>query len=247
MEIIAHRGIHKNKEEENTIGAFNRAVFVGCGMMELDCRLTKDKKLVINHDPYFKLHSGARVYIRQNTFEELCQKVGSVIPLEFVLRVFTGAIRINVELKDKNSAYVLNDILYKLKTENKWTHTFVSKNIIVSSFLLKEVAVFKIVYYWNIETAWLRKYRHLLLTSKRFLCRDLDEFGLDAIHLNHESVSKDLVGFFKDRDFSVRVYTVSDLDLLKKYKDWGVDGIFTDKAPEFLKILKELQKVKSSE
>ncbi len=240
MEIIAHRGVHRSKTEENTISAFAGAVFAHCDMLELDCRLTKDRQLVVNHDPYFTLRDNSQVYISQNTFKDLCGKVGSVIPLEFVLRVFAGAIKINIELKDGGCAFVLVKLLDKFSKENNWSPEFTAKNIIVSSFILEEAATFKNFYYPQVETAWIRKHRQFLLTTKSFLWRKLSVFGFDAIHLNRESIDLGVVSYFKEKGFKVRVYTVNDLDLLKKCLQWGVDGVFTDKAQEFLKAQKEL-------
>lgn len=235
MEIIAHRGVHKSKEEENTVGAFSRAVFLKCDMLELDCRLTEDKRLVVSHDEYFTLSDNTRVYIWQNTFKDLCDKVGAVVSLEFVLRVFAGAIKINVELKERGCALILSKLLQKFLEEEGRSSEFIAKNIVVSSFFLEEVAVFKNFYYPQVETAWIRKHWQFLLFPKSFLVSDLYCFSLDAIHLNFRSVSREVVSYFKDRGFKVRVYTVNDLDLLKKYMEWGVDGIFTDRAEEFLK------------
>lgn len=47
--ICAHRGA-MNTHPENTIAAFEEAIRLGAQMIELDVRLTKDKKLVILHD-----------------------------------------------------------------------------------------------------------------------------------------------------------------------------------------------------
>ena len=49
MGICAHRGA-MDTHPENTITAFEEAVHVGVQMIELDVRMTKDKKLVILHD-----------------------------------------------------------------------------------------------------------------------------------------------------------------------------------------------------
>jgi len=234
VEIIAHRGVHKNKGEENTIGAFNRALFLKCEMLELDCCLTNDRKLVVSHDLYFTLNDNTRVYIQQNTLKDLHSKVGAVIPLEFVLKVFMGAIKINVELKDRGCAVALHKLLEKLTAERNWSTEFLKKNLIVSSFVLDEAVAFKILYP-HIETAWIVNWRQFLLTTKGAIQENLSYFCLDAIHLHRISVSRKVVFYFKAKGFKVRVYTVNNQDLMKKCLKWGVDGIFTDKPGEFLK------------
>ena len=48
---MAHRGLHNNKDlPENSLGAFENAIKRGYGF-EFDVWLTKDKQLVVHHDP----------------------------------------------------------------------------------------------------------------------------------------------------------------------------------------------------
>ncbi|MBI2057979.1 MAG: glycerophosphodiester phosphodiesterase [Candidatus Yanofskybacteria bacterium] len=235
MEIIAHRGIHKNKSEENTIGAFNRAVLLKCEMLELDCRLTQDRELVVSHDPYFTLSDNTRVYIQQNTLKDLQNKVGAVIPLEFVLGIFTGAIKINVELKDKGCALVLCKLLEKFSAERNWSLKFMKKNLVVSSFVLEELVEFKSSYPY-VGAGLLRDWgTQGKFETKTAIYESLKKYGFEAVHLSVARATKRTVKYFKNLGFKVRVYMVNDLKTFKKYKERGVDGVFTDKVEEFLK------------
>ena len=47
--IIAHRGVTRN-DQENTIPAFHKAFSEGADGLEIDVRLSKDKKPIIFHD-----------------------------------------------------------------------------------------------------------------------------------------------------------------------------------------------------
>lgn len=49
--IIAHRGVHAKKSEENTPEAFAAAVAVGADVVELDVRKDLAGSLVVSHDP----------------------------------------------------------------------------------------------------------------------------------------------------------------------------------------------------
>ena len=53
IKIIAHRGAHDHNQGiiENTLAAFHRAIQLGCWGCELDIQVTKDKALVVHHDP----------------------------------------------------------------------------------------------------------------------------------------------------------------------------------------------------
>ena len=51
-EIIAHRGASR-AEPENTLAAFRRAAELGAGWVELDVRPSRDRQLVVHHDPRY--------------------------------------------------------------------------------------------------------------------------------------------------------------------------------------------------
>ncbi len=60
-QVIAHRGFWKtNGSAQNSISALLKADSVGCYGSEFDVWLTADDKLVVNHDPIFKLKSMER-------------------------------------------------------------------------------------------------------------------------------------------------------------------------------------------
>ena len=50
MLVATHRG-ERFTAPENTITAFQRAIDAGVDMIETDVRMTKDRELVIMHDP----------------------------------------------------------------------------------------------------------------------------------------------------------------------------------------------------
>ena len=49
--IIAHRGAKSLAKYENTVEAFQIAIDLKLQMVEFDIRQTKDKKLIIYHNP----------------------------------------------------------------------------------------------------------------------------------------------------------------------------------------------------
>lgn len=60
-QIIAHRGYWKTDgSAQNSIAALLKADSIGCYGSEFDVWLTADDKLVVNHDPIFKLKSMER-------------------------------------------------------------------------------------------------------------------------------------------------------------------------------------------
>lgn len=60
-QVIAHRGYWKTEgAAQNSIAALLKADSIGCYGSEFDVWLTADDKLVVNHDPVFKLKSMER-------------------------------------------------------------------------------------------------------------------------------------------------------------------------------------------
>ncbi|MGN0443478.1 MAG: glycerophosphodiester phosphodiesterase [Acutalibacteraceae bacterium] len=70
--IFAHRGFSGNYPE-NTMLAFRKAVEIGADGIELDVHFTKDKEIVICHDEKIDRTSNGTGYIKDYTYEELCQ------------------------------------------------------------------------------------------------------------------------------------------------------------------------------
>lgn len=68
----AHRGFSGNYPE-NTLLAFQKALDAGCEGIEFDVHLTKDHKLVIIHDETIDRTSNGHGWVKDMTYEELCQ------------------------------------------------------------------------------------------------------------------------------------------------------------------------------
>lgn len=102
--IIAHRGVHNNKDiPENSMKAFKKALDKNLPM-ELDVHLTKDNVVVVFHDRIIKRMTGVNEDITQLTYEELSKytllKTKESIPkLTDVLDLVNGKELINIEVK----------------------------------------------------------------------------------------------------------------------------------------------------
>lgn len=68
----AHRGF-SGKYPENTLLAFEKAIEVGCEGIEFDVHFSKDGELVIIHDEQIDRTSNQTGFVKDLTYEELCE------------------------------------------------------------------------------------------------------------------------------------------------------------------------------
>lgn len=92
--IIAHRGASAYARE-NTLEAFERAIALQADMVEFDVRRTRDRQIIVYHDPEI-----GRRPIRKLTFAEIRQLDPAVPLLEEVLELCQHRIHLDVELKE---------------------------------------------------------------------------------------------------------------------------------------------------
>lgn len=105
MNIYAHRGVYDNKKIiENTISSFKKAID-GNYNIELDIRITKDKKIVVFHDANIKRLTNINKNIKDLTYKELesiklINTTDKILLLEDLLRLIKGRVNILIEIKD---------------------------------------------------------------------------------------------------------------------------------------------------
>ena len=110
--ISGHRGerVHKT---ENTMTAFRTAINAGCGMIETDVHMTKDRHLILMHDENVERTTDGKGIVKNLTFEEIRSLNALVysdppLPAEappalselLSLAQSTPGLLLNIELKD---------------------------------------------------------------------------------------------------------------------------------------------------
>ena len=102
----AHRGLHNEERAENSLSAFKAAVDAGFGI-ELDVRLSKDRKLVVFHDNTLDRICGVEGKVIDFTADELAKMslkgTSDGIPtFKEVLELVDGKVPLIVELKEES-------------------------------------------------------------------------------------------------------------------------------------------------
>lgn len=121
--IGGHRGSPK-KAKENTIESFSAAILDGADFIEFDIRYSKDRKLIIHHDPALKGH-----ILKEMNYDEivkLSSNSGYKVPLlEDVLYLCRGKIKLDIEIKEpETTEETIKKTLLCFKSEDFITTSF---------------------------------------------------------------------------------------------------------------------------
>ena len=143
MKIIAHRGndgIHKENSLEAIINSLNNKYIDG---VEIDVRLTKDNKLILNHDPFYNgycishTNSIKLQKLGLNTLDEVLNNINSKKIIMIEVKLDDKQIKkmtkiLNKTMSKYNLNYYICSFNYKFLCNLK-THLQIKKGLIISS------------------------------------------------------------------------------------------------------------------
>lgn len=150
MLLLAHRG-YSDQYPENTMKAFLEAIKKGFNGIETDVHKTKDGQLVLCHDEKINRTSNGQGYIKDYTYEELCQfrfnykfkDFDEKIPLlEELLDLAKGKdVILNIELKTDKIHYqgIEEEVYQMVKDKGMLKQVMFSSFYLPSLLKLKEI------------------------------------------------------------------------------------------------------------
>ena len=209
---IGHRGA-KGHFPENTLPSFQHAMDLGCNWLELDVYFVGGELLVI-HDKRVDRTTDGHGLVEELKLEylrSLDAGNGAQIPtLTEVLDLVDGRCGINVELKGTNTARPVCDLL----SNYDWP----SEMFLLSSFNHKELAKSD------------PKYRRGALFDSHVpdQWQQAKQLKAWSVNLYFDHVDRKLVDEAHLLGYKVLVYTVNEVEDIKRMADCGVDGIFSD-------------------
>ena len=228
MDLFAHRGVSA-RYPENTKAAFYAASKLPIAGIELDVHVTADGEVVVIHDETIDRTSNGSGYVKDMTLQQLRlydygswfseeQKGESIPTLGEVLELFVATHhRINIELKtdvfsyDGIEALVLKEIAMHQMTER----------VIISSFNHESLqTVAKMAPY--IETAAL--FAEILVDFTSYTAI----IPANAIHVSLPTAFRKSIGRALEKEATIRVYTVNDIEYVKQLQQLGIQAVFTD-------------------
>lgn len=221
--VIAHRGDPFNALE-NSLESIRRALSLSVDMIEIDIRRSRDNGLYVMHDTLTGRTAEKNINIERATVDKIAKvrlKNGEPVPtLADVLGLVAGKCGLNLEIKSSGAGALTAHYIFASGYKG---------HILVSSFHEEEVIA-------------ARRVMPLLPTSMIFDVFAVHKVpayklrGYNVISLRRKTVNEKLVDACHEKGIHVYVWTVDEEDEMRKFIEWGVDGIYSNRPG----VLKEL-------
>lgn len=228
--IIGHRGA-SGYAPENTIAAFDKALSLGCLMVEFDVMLSADKEPFVFHDDKLKRTTNGRGEIGKVSADYLQtldagkwfhrRFKGEKIPhFKDVLKWLSLTnMKANIEIKPYPGTTEETTMVVLTYINRYWPHnrplplvsSFDYDALLCARSVSPELPLGLLMHRW--DDNWQQKADYLSVCS---------------VHLNDKITTQSRVSLIKEKGYEVAVYTVNRKRLAKKLLSWGVDGVFTD-------------------
>ena len=211
---------------ENTITSVKKALTYDVDAIEIDVFRCLTGEIVVFHDKKLSKLTNGKGNIENKTLTELrklkVMGTDSIPTLEEVISVINGKVNLNIELKGKNTAKGVLNIMKKSVLTGNWKN----HQLYVSSFDWDELREFKKL---------TNQFRIAVLTDDKPIdaipiAKELNAF---AINPSHQKLRYDIVQEIQLHGFKVFTWTVNDINRINKLISWKVDGIITD-YPEYV-------------
>ena len=222
--VIAHRGDSSNALE-NSLESIRRALSLSVDMIEIDIRRSRDNGLYVMHDKLTGRTAGKNIDIERATSDKIARlklRNNEQVPtLADVLRLVDGRCGLNLEIKSNGAGALTAQYLLASGYEG---------HILVSSFQEDEVTA-------------ARRVMPLLNTSMIFdvfTVKAIPSYrarGYTVISLRKKTVNEHLVAACHEQGLQLYVWTVDEIDEMRKLISWGVDGIYSNKPGVLKKLL----------
>jgi glycerophosphoryl diester phosphodiesterase len=202
--LLGHRGARANKSfPENTLASFDQALADGCDGFEFDVRLTADGGAVVCHDP-----TVGRLEIARARAEQV-----SMLPrLGEVLERYASRAFLDIELKVSGLERTVTALLRQFPPMRRY---------VVSSFLPEVL---------------LAMYAQDAAIPLGLICENRAQLGrwpelpVQFVIPRRDLVREGLVVELHKAGRKVFVWTVNVSEEMKRFADWGVDGIISDET-----------------
>ncbi|MBC6973992.1 glycerophosphodiester phosphodiesterase [Bacillus sp. Xin] len=235
--IMAHRG-YVSKGVENTKEALQGAIDAKADYAEIDVLQTKDGELAVIHDLKLKRLANANVQVSDLTMEELRKltlqqdgHTGQISTLDEMIKLAKNKIKLNIEVKlHGNEKDFVKKVLKTIKDND------FEKQCVIQTLHYPLIKEFKRA---NPDI----KVGYILYASRA----NLKYVQADFYVAEEYMLNKALVKSARKLNKPIYVWTVNDMENLRKYYKLNVDGIITDYPVDAKETIKMMQEQEESE
>ncbi len=251
--VVAHRGDSANFPE-NTLDAFLSAAKLKIDVIETDVHLTKDKKLVIWHDPTLERNTNGKGTIESHTLDELkkldagytfTKDGGKTFPfrakgvrmctLDEALKACPDE-RFNIDLKSKEPEIV--DEFISIIRQNHAENRVCGASFHLSNLKkLRKKAPDILTSITTVEVIPKVLFR-ALYSNKPFKRKTIFQVPVEQGPI--KVITKDFVEKMHKKDAVIMVWTINDEDEMERLFSLGVDTIMTDNPRLLIKVAKKM-------
>ncbi len=233
--VFAHRGAN-SFAPENSMGAFRKALELGCDGIELDVRLTADEQVIVFHDRFTQRMTGIPGKVRKMELEEIRHLLlhqndfppEKIPTLTEVLETLGRQLKIIIDIKKEFFArYPIEKKVVEIVE-----HTGTRENVIFSSFnpfVLKRILEMD----GELKVGYIFSNR-----SSMFL---LNGQHVGSLHPRFKLLNPAYLHRLQQRREKLYAWTVDDPREMRRLIRLGIDGIITNRPELFLQILREEQ------
>ena len=251
--VIAHRG-GRSLGPENTLYTYQRAADLGVNVLEIDVHLTQDNHLAVIHDKTVGRTTNGSGTVESYKLADL-QKLdaayrwsadsgdpfplrGKGIKIPILSDVFQAfpQMRINIEIKDSKPVAITS--LCRIIQDQH-----MSQKVRIASFSTWALKKFRAICHtvatsaWTSEAIWFYALQKMHMESA--YTPNAQTLQVPENYGDLQVVNKKFVEAAHARNMRVQVWTVNDIDSMKRLLKHGVDGIMTDYPQKLIAILKK--------
>lgn len=249
--VIAHQG-GDGLWPGDTFFAFQNAADLGADVLEMDVHITADGVLVLMHDETVDRTTDGTGEIESMTLDEIkrldagydwspddgatfpFRGQGITVPtMEEVFAAFPNH-RMTVEIKKTNASISkpICELIRKYKMQDK---------VLVASFYDERLEEFRAECPEVATSSAEDETRNFVLLTKAFLGGWYSpEFHSLQVPEESGGIAIMTEGFIRaarERNLAVEPWTINDEETMRRFIEWGVDGIITDRPDIMLNIL----------
>ena len=225
--FIAHRGLHKNGPE-NTTPAVKKAIKLGFTAVELDTRISLDKKIVCSHNIDLERETKGKGFVDEKKHNELKnithrtknnKNTNNGLPLiSEVFEEIGKEVLLIIDVKTK-SVWDIFPAINIVKLINKSKR---KNSVIVSSFNPLIVFFIKLMDPKTLTGFIIENQSYLRLTNI---------IHPDFLHLRGDIINDRIVSYAEKKHIPINAWTINNKAAWKWLCKKGVNGVITDESP----------------